>query len=61
MDKSVYQVKDFEKMLCVSYSTACRILRQAKAFRDTLNIRGLILKEDWEAYIQSKSNKTKNN
>lgn len=59
MDKSVYQVKDFEEMLCVGYSTACRIMRQAKAFRDTLKIRGLILKEDWEAYIQFKSNQTK--
>ena len=55
MDKLVYKVKDFEEMLGVSYSTACRILREAKSVKDTLKIRGLILKEDWDFYIQFKN------
>lgn len=57
MAKVVYTVQDLMEMLSVKYSTACRIMRQVKAFQNTLNVRGLILKEDWEAYVQAKGGK----
>ena len=53
--KATYKVKDLMEMLGVSYSTACRIIRQVKSVSDVLKIRGVILKEDWEAYIRNKA------
>lgn len=53
-EKVAYKVKDIQEMLGVGYSTACKIIRQVKSVSDSLKVRGLILKEDWEKYIALK-------
>ena len=57
MAKVVYKVQDLMEMLDVSYSTACRIMRQVKAVSDIFKVRGIILKEDWDAYIIARGGK----
>ena len=56
MEKEVYKVSDIQVMLGnVSYSVACRKMREVKAVSDRLNIRGIIHKKDWEDYLTLKS------
>ncbi len=49
--KMVLKNEDLRKILGgVSYDTAARIMREAKAFNDHLNLKGVILTSDWENY-----------
>ena len=49
--KMVLKNEDLRKILGgVSYDTAARIMREAKAFNDHLNLKGAILTSDWENY-----------
>lgn len=53
-NKVAYKVKDIQEMLGVGYGTACKIIRQVKSVSDSLKVKGLILKEDWEKYLALK-------
>ncbi len=55
MEKAVYTVKDVMDMLAVKYSTACKVMREVRHVSDILSVKGIIHKEDWEAYIRAKS------
>lgn len=55
MEKVVYTVDDVMNMLAVKYSTACKIMREVRSISDILRVKGIIHKEDWEAYIRAKS------
>ena len=51
----VVSVADIMKMCKVSKTSAYRILNEAKRAHDTLGLRGRVMKEDFEEYLQSAS------
>jgi len=50
--KEVLRIKDLMELLGLSYSAAQRLMREVKANRDCLGIRGLIHRSDWIAYCE---------
>ena len=57
-EKIAYKVKDIQELLGVGYGTACKIIRQVKSVSDILGVKGLILKQDFDAYISMKNSKS---
>lgn len=59
MEREVYTVKDMQLILGnVSYTLACKKIREVKSVSDRLNIRGLIHKADWEDYLAYRAKAT---
>ena len=52
MEKEVITIKDLQISLGVSYGTAAKKMREARAVSDRLHISGIIHKLDWQDYLE---------
>lgn len=59
MERDVYTTQDIATMLSCGKATAYKLMREIKAVSDTLRIKGIVHKQDYQRFLESRVGKSK--